>query len=192
MKDWKVFPDLEQRLQPGGVQQTVEDLGPVDVLAHRLSHLVDHIRQDLTQACSAPTPERLLEQKQEVVPGPAVKYISPHRLTVFSEFTVRVQHLSLHRLPHGHRTTDLWPQPPAACWSGINLENTTRQTVLVFCIFGAADTNNELISWLIATSWWFFELTLPSHLFIMKMPHTDQTIEWKKWVFFWCLVFLYL
>lgn len=77
MKDWKVFPDLEQRLQPGGVQQTVEDLGPVDVLAHRLSHLVDHIRQDLTQACSAPTPERLLEQKQEVVPGPAVKYISP-------------------------------------------------------------------------------------------------------------------
>lgn len=41
--------DPEQRLQPGRVQETVEDLSSVDVLVDRLPHLLDHIGQDLTQ-----------------------------------------------------------------------------------------------------------------------------------------------
>lgn len=49
------FSDLEQRLQPGGVQQTVEDLCSVNVLTHRLPHLLNHIRQDLTQPCDTPS-----------------------------------------------------------------------------------------------------------------------------------------
>ena len=49
------FPDLEQRLQPGGVQQAVENLRSIDVLIYRLPHLLDHICQDLTQACDTQT-----------------------------------------------------------------------------------------------------------------------------------------
>ncbi len=52
LKYKKEFSNLEQRLQPGGVQQTVEDLRPINVLIYRLSHLSNHICQDLTQACS--------------------------------------------------------------------------------------------------------------------------------------------